>query len=649
MSDATPTQVDIGAYVDEGATLASERVFNERYVEHCEDRNDKVVRGDFNSPRSRLTANTRSTPLVGRVAFVTADPSLGSDFYVGPRFAELEGQTVVSWNAPASAAFYVGTSNQLPEVGCRRTFASRGDDLIALADDPTPGLASRKWFTDHLEPITVPAPPKRSSVVVDLRSNDAEDPVIDVTGPNDTSTEIETLRAREAVMATIQQPKGGRMRSVLSTLQRDQYKAVSAQHDKLLIVEGGPGTGKSIVAAHRAAWLTLPTEVGKGPRLGEVLLLGPTQNYVDHVKPALEQLGVHGAGGPSRVGLYSVTELVRQFSDHKSLPPAQHPDPFDVSWDLWSVCRQLARKIKHPAGSSPQNRIRRVIDALQDERLRADVCRSVGREAEVWLAAVPSYERASSDSRYALFFAALNLNLSPPRRDMQYEHIVVDEAQDLRPIDWMLADALLAEGGKMTLLGDLHQRRSDNTASSWDEIAKRLELSDDDEEFRTLQLAISYRTTREILRFAGRLLPRGERSIPGLMSGRSPDLTGMGVASSRLAARMALEALDSELGGSGAGSAAIITSDPKEMHDQLRRFGWAGSGAGRWVRNGHDIHVLDVEQARGLEFDLVVVHEPGGIETNLGRHGPLFTALTRASKMLVLTGSKPLPRELRGA
>jgi DNA helicase IV len=63
----------------------------------------------------------------------------------------------------------------------------------------------------------------------------------------------------------------------------------------LLVVQGGPGTGKSIVAAHRAAYLTLPSNEG-APAFKEVLLLGPTQNYVNHEPqptPAQRQVRTH--------------------------------------------------------------------------------------------------------------------------------------------------------------------------------------------------------------------------------------------------------------------------------------------------------------------------------------------------------------------
>jgi len=60
------------------------------------------------------------------------------------------------------------------------------------------------------------------------------------------------------------------------------------------------------------------------------------------------------------------------------------------------------------------------------------------------------------------------------------------------------------------------------------------------------------------------------------------------------------------------------------------------------------LRIMRAVQARGLEFDGVVVAEPADFQKNLGRHGSLYTSLTRANKKLVVVHSKPLPKELKG-
>ena len=57
--------------------------------------------------------------------------------------------------------------------------------------------------------------------------------------------------------------------------------------------------------------------------------------------------------------------------------------------------------------------------------------------------------------------------------------------------------------------------------------------------------------------------------------------------------------------------------------------------------------VLSINEARGLEFDAVLVIEPSQFPENVGRQGPLYTALTRANRELAVLHSKPLPEKLR--
>lgn len=66
-----------------------------------------------------------------------------------------------------------------------------------------------------------------------------------------------------------------------------------------------------------------------------------------------------------------------------------------------------------------------------------------------------------------------------------------------------------------------------------------------------------------------------------------------------------------------------------------------------WIYNGTEVAVLQPDSARGLEFDAVVVVEPADFPSNYGRQGPLYTALTRANRELVVVHSKPLPVSLR--
>ena len=90
--------------------------------------------------------------------------------------------------------------------------------------------------------------------------------------------------------------------------------------------------------------------------------------------------------------------------------------------------------------------------------------------------------------------------------------------------------------------------------------------------------------------------------------------------------------------------------DPKGVSDHFRSKGWRrGTLTHSWRRtqDSPNVLVLHPDMARGLEFDGVVVVEPADFPAIIGRHGVLYTSLTRATKELVVVHTKALPRELR--
>ena len=83
------------------------------------------------------------------------------------------------------------------------------------------------------------------------------------------------------------------MRDVLSTIQADQDTIIRAGSRGALVVDGGPGTGKTVVALHRAAYL-LYADPRLGHRRGGVLFVGPHQPYLAYVSDVLPSLGEEG-------------------------------------------------------------------------------------------------------------------------------------------------------------------------------------------------------------------------------------------------------------------------------------------------------------------------------------------------------------------
>ncbi|MDR1998861.1 MAG: AAA family ATPase, partial [Frankiaceae bacterium] len=101
------------------------------------------------------------------------------------------------------------------------------------------------------------------------------------------------LDDQSAFIASLGASRSARMQDVLSTIQADQDAIIRAGSPGALVVHGGPGTGKTVVALHRAAYL-LYADPRLGHRRGGVLFIGPHQPYLDYVSDVLPSLGEDG-------------------------------------------------------------------------------------------------------------------------------------------------------------------------------------------------------------------------------------------------------------------------------------------------------------------------------------------------------------------
>jgi DNA helicase IV len=224
-------------------------------------------------------------------------------------------------------------------------------------------------------------------------------------------------------------------------------------------------------------------------------------------------------------------------------------------------------------------------------------------------------------------------------------HVVLDEAQDLSPME-LRAIGRRCSTGSATVLGDLAQGTTAWAASSWPTLLAHLGKPD----AAVRELDVGYRVPRQILDYASRLLPS---IAPGLRPAASlredpGSLSVVAVPAGEVGARVAAACVDALR---FPGSVAIICADPQaaEMTAGLRAAGlsYAVLGAGDGPE-GSRLAVVPVTLAKGLEFDQVVLAEPGriasGEDYGLRR---LYVALTRAVSRLTVLHAEPLPAELR--
>ncbi|HZB71965.1 MAG TPA: ATP-binding domain-containing protein [Acidimicrobiales bacterium] len=605
-------------------------------------------------------------------------------FYIGRVAVADSGSdpVVVDWRAPVAEPFYRATGRAPMGLARRRHFASRGQTLLDIEDE--------------------------------------------VLGDGAAATASDEPVGRGALMAALERSRTGHLGDVVATIQAEQDEVIRDELGGLLVVQGGPGTGKTVVALHRAAYLLythrFPLE-GQG-----VLVLGPNRVYLRYVERVLPSLGEAG------VELGVLADLVPE-------PVGDGPEPrraARVKGDRRMVAvvgravrdrqRRLRRDLVVGLGlqslrctvadserivasarrrSRHHNAGRRLVEQGLFETLAASA-RTPVEEGEVrerlrrtdevraalewmWPMLTPAQllhdlfgsaallrsaagRRLSADEQAALqrprdgraedvrwtagdvplLDEARSLLGPLPRRDEDeprtYGHIVVDEAQDLTPMQLRLV-ARRSLNGSMTVVGDMAQATGALAPSGWDEVVAALtERRASRREPRVRELSIGYRTPASVLTLANKVLAVAAPDLTPPRSVREGDAAPSVVpvaTTGDLATRVA-ELAAAERSAVGEGNVAVVATDQlvEELADALTE---AGVPFGEARRTGLEaaLTLVPVRLAKGLELDAVVVVEPARIvaEEPQGLRS-LYVALTRATRRLTVVHAEPLPAAL---
>ena len=224
-------------------------------------------------------------------------------------------------------------------------------------------------------------------------------------------------------------------------------------------------------------------------------------------------------------------------------------------------------------------------------------------------------------------------------RTWTYGHVVVDEAQELSPMQWRL---LLRRGPQrsFTIVGDIAQAASAAAASNWkDALDTLLTDSPESERWRLEELTVNYRTPSQIAAVAESMAIANGLQVTESRAVRSSEWPITVVTDAVEAVR-----IDRALDGAGGTLAVIVLeSGIRELTNRLvAEFGDAvGLGAAGLTR---DIAVITPQDAKGLEFDSVVVVDPAAILAASERGaGALYVAMTRATQRLTLVAEGELP------
>ncbi|MFE2531564.1 HelD family protein [Streptomyces sp. NPDC059371] len=515
----------------------------------------------------------------------------------------------------------------------------------------------------------------------------------------------------------------GRMRSAVATLQAEQDAIVRSPHRGVTVVQGGPGTGKTVVALHRAAYVlyAFPGAAARG-----VLVLGPNTRFLDYVSQVLPSLGendvllatceelagvVPGAAEPFDVarlkGSSALAEALADLVRSRQAPGSGFTvrvgqeqvrlESVDVAAareaaTASGLAHNRAREVfkEHLIGTVTRALERGAVEAL--EHIDAEIAESTGMNLDaaaasdlralgfddapagdpaeevfdagaaranlmgdahvdhaveaLWprltpeglvrtllvdprmmarhLASLTGDERSRlvrppdapwTDADLPLLDEAAALVDGPP--EQSYGHVVVDEAQELTAMQWRMV-MRRCPARSMTLVGDFAQAGALTVASDWSQ-ALGPHLGG---RFALHTLTVSYRTTQEILATTHGLLSRiapGQTPSRSIRHGEPPRrLTATPHTISTTVAeelRAQTEAHPSEL-------LAVICAD-----DRVEEL--ASAGVARWAR------LVPASEARGLEFDAVVIVAPEEIATaRPSGERDLYVALTRATKRL---------------
>jgi len=197
---------------------------------------------------------------------------------------------LLDWRVPQASAFYQATAATPLGARSRRHLHSRGRDVIGVDDE-----------------------------VFDQALLDAEQ---------------NELQGEAALMAALGRERTGRMHDIVATIQAEQDRIIRSDLHGALVVQGGPGTGKTAVALHRAAYLLYSHR----ERLASagVLIVGPSRSFLEYIEAVLPSLGETGVVTASLGTLFPGIEATEE----------DRPEVAALKGSL-EMARLLARAVKY--------------------------------------------------------------------------------------------------------------------------------------------------------------------------------------------------------------------------------------------------------------------------------------------------------------
>ncbi len=646
-----------------------------------------------------------SSLVFGRIDRSAESPDAVESFHIGRlAVADVDREpVVVDWRAPVAEPFYRATGRNAMGLVRRRHFAVEGQRLLGVEDE---------LFGDgHLG----------------LGHDEGLDGT-STSGP-------EGLRGYSTLLAALERGRTGTLGDIVATIQGEQDEIIRSPQHGVLVVQGGPGTGKTVVALHRAAYLLythrFPLE-DQG-----VLVIGPNRvflRYIERVLPSLGEAGVEqvvlsdlvpgvqflrpderaSADSPTAARLKGdvrMSDVIDQAIDDRERPLRDDlVIPFRTGYvrlrseesarivkaarrrfrrhnsgrkfvenELWSALAASFHdpeigplSVKDTLRGTPE--IREALDRMWPLLTPAQLLHDLfGSKALLKLAARGVLDesealalfRPRSESVDDVRWTPADVALLDDARDVlgpkpgrngkiddadeirTYGHIVIDEVQDLTPMQLKMATRRSLNGA-MTIVGDLAQATGPLAPTDWDDVLDHLP---DRKPSRIIGLSVGYRIPGQIMELANKVMAVATPSLRSPVSVRVGDAQPVIVRadSTDQLARAVADEVRSLTATIPDGSLGVIA--PDSMIDDLsEHLTAAGVNHGTATRTGLDegVTLVPVSVVKGLELDAVVVVEPARIVAD-HEHGmrSLYVALTRPTQRLSIVHADELPEPLR--
>ena len=495
----------------------------------------------------------------------------------------------------------------------------------------------------------------------------------------------------DSLLADLSRNRTGEMENIVRTIQAEQSRVMRDNPNQLLIIQGGPGTGKTAIGLHRASWIIFNSESSIGT--SDLLVVGPSRTFIRYIGKVLPGLG------DSNVRQLPISALVpsgarantkdsaevaflkgelrmralfeRALADRIS-PPKESLEliaagkqsrikPSDVVAAIGGM-----RAVPYMVGRSDLRSFLRTRFGLQDvddasaldgmvERIWPQLTAQsflqdlFGSEARLVTAAGDDFTAREVRLLYRrraerladevwttsdvplLDYADFLIRGSGAER---YSHIIVDEAQDLSPME-LDSISRRSSNGAYTVIGDIAQSTGMWARDSWHDVIDILEKKLPS---KISELEFGYRVPSQIFEFARKLLPESAPEVKAPVAVREGPADPKFVSVTSDERSMAVVEAVREHAGHGFLVGIICPASLRnDVALELDAADMSWTDANRDGELGATITLVTATETKGLEFDAVVVVEPEEIvrEDQRGLR-LLYVALTRATKYLTV-------------